>query len=61
MTSRPPPIPPENRPKAGPADQAGVKGSSVPDKAEQTDNADKRGQSANTKINTTHQGYQQDR
>jgi hypothetical protein len=62
MTSRPPPVPPANRPKAGPAQSAAaIKGSSIPDKAEQTDNADKRGQSGNTKINTTHQGYQQDR
>jgi hypothetical protein len=62
MTSRPPPVPPANRPKAGTAGEpAAVKGSSIPNKAEQIDNADKRGQSANTKINTTHQGYQQDR
>jgi hypothetical protein len=60
MTNRPPPIPPEQRGKAGPKD-ADVKGASIHDKVEQTDNADKRGQSANTKINTTHQGYQQDR
>ena len=60
MTSRPPPIPPENRTKSGPA-QAGEKARNVASKAGQTDNPEKRGQTANTKINTTHQGYQQDR
>ncbi|MFC5067367.1 hypothetical protein [Flaviflagellibacter deserti] len=37
MTNRPPPIPPEQRGKAGPKD-ADVKGASIHDKVEQTDN-----------------------
>ena len=62
MTSRPPPIPPKNRSKAGPSgEQAARNQARVHDKQEQADNPDKRGQSANTRINTTHQGYQQDR
>lgn len=62
MTSRPPPVPPDNRSKAGPSGTPRASAGRSPDrKAEQMDNADKRGQSANTKINTTHQGYQQDR
>ena len=60
MTSRPPPVPPDQRPKNAPVD-ATKKASAVTGEAGQVDNPDKRGQTANTKINTTHQGYQQDR
>jgi hypothetical protein len=60
MSSKPPPIPPEQRPKNAP-DVAAKKGASDTGEAGQVENPDKRGQTANTKINTTHQGYQQDR
>jgi hypothetical protein len=60
MTSKPPPVPPQNRSPKGPGkpkvteiNQA--RGRSKPAPAEG------QGQSANTKQNTKHQGYQQDR
>ena len=61
MSSKMPPIPPESRsPKGsgGPAKQMEA-GQEVgnPQKA----NPDKIGQAGNSKVNTTHQGYQQDR
>ncbi len=61
MTASPPPVPPANRTDKGPggADRAptetGPKGSG------QTRDPDKIGQAGNSKVNTTNQGYQQDR
>ncbi|MCZ4089993.1 MULTISPECIES: hypothetical protein [Sinorhizobium] len=60
MSSRPPPIPPENRSGKGtgePATNASVESK----KPETPSDPEKKGQQGNTKINTTHQGYQQDR
>ena len=60
--SKLPPVPPANRSPKGPGSDpepnTGLhpKGSNNPD-----NNPDQQGQSANTKQNTTHQGYQQDR
>ncbi|WP_455989155.1 hypothetical protein [Methylorubrum extorquens] len=60
MTSKAPPVPPAQRSdkgtgsvQAAPLSQ-GHSGS-------QTQNPDKVGQAGNSKVNTTHQGYQQDR
>jgi hypothetical protein len=55
------PIPPDQRPKKGPAitkaeiadDQKGA--NAIPE------NPDNQGHQGNSKVNTTHQGYQQDR
>ncbi|MGY3605077.1 MULTISPECIES: hypothetical protein [unclassified Bradyrhizobium] len=62
--TKPPPVPPENQsrkgtgdPKSGNAHQARTTRGHV----ENPDEPDEQGQSANTKQNTTHQGYQQDR
>ncbi|MGG7576909.1 hypothetical protein [Rhizobium sp. Nf11,1] len=60
MSSRLPPIP---------ADNVSNKGAGKPRQTESEDtavasgneNPDKKGQLGNTKVNTTHQGYQQDR
>lgn len=60
MSSRLPPVPAEN---------ASSKGAGKPAKpnvedavtASGDENPDKKGQQGSTKINTTHQGYQQDR
>lgn len=61
MTSKMPPVPPENR---------SPKGTGEPEQQQQGDqhagdrqkqNPDKIGQAGNSKVNTTHQGYQQDR
>ncbi|WP_248446216.1 hypothetical protein [Sinorhizobium meliloti] len=59
MSSRPPPIPPDNRSDKGTGEPGSVSAESKkPDVAE---NPEKKGQQGNTKVNTTHQGYQQDR
>ncbi len=60
MNAKPPPVPPANQSDKGPgsattAPVAQGQGSS------QTKNPDKVGQAGNSKVNTTHQGYQQDR
>jgi hypothetical protein len=60
MTAKMPPVPPANRSPKGPGetatDRAADRGS-APEEPRKT----KTGQSANTKVNTTHQGLQQDR
>ncbi|MBB3235543.1 hypothetical protein [Phyllobacterium endophyticum] len=61
MTSKPPPVPEENRSPKGPGDAAKPAEKQEVQHANATDNPDKRGQTGNTKLNTTHQGYQQDR
>jgi hypothetical protein len=60
MTTRPPPIPPQNR------SDKGVNVESPPDTKPDKDNEAARnlhqqGRHGNVKQNTTHQGYQQDR
>jgi hypothetical protein len=60
MTKAPPPVPPANRSSKDPHAEktpTGVK----PGEVQGTPNPDQKGQPANTKQNTTHQGYQQDR
>lgn len=61
MSSEMPPVPPDNRSPKGtgdpktPAADATAKGThGAPD-------PDRQGQQGNSKVNTTHQGYQQDR
>lgn len=59
MSSKPPPIPPENRSDKGPGEGPEAR---IKDESKQASPPDhKTGQAANTKINTTHQGSQQDR
>jgi hypothetical protein len=55
-----PPVPPEGRNAAG-GDHGGKDHSDVPHADKRDSNPDKQGRQANTKQNTTHQGYQQDR
>jgi hypothetical protein len=60
MNAKLPPVPPENRSDKGtgepetvqPAEARGLTSAKDPDK---------QGHQGNTKVNTTHQGYQQDR
>lgn len=63
MSAHPPPVPPANRSDKGPGEPANTpKGPGQtlhPGKA--PDNADEEGRTGNTKINTTNQGYTQDR
>jgi len=60
MNSKAPPVPPENRSEKGPGEPpfADTADHSHPDT---TINPDKKGHQGNSKVNTTHQGYQQDR
>lgn len=60
MNAKLPPIPPENRSDKGAGDQAHLS-STKAEQAAAAPNPDKQGQQANTRINTTHQGHQQDR
>jgi hypothetical protein len=61
MSSKMPPVPPGNRSPKGPADDhAPVQAQGGPDNPQKA-NPDKIGQAGNSKVNTTHQGYQQDR
>ncbi len=59
MTTKTPPIPPANRSTKGPG---GLGHKSVgEEESAQPINPEKQGQSANTRINMTNQGLQQDR
>jgi hypothetical protein len=60
MSSRLPPTPAENLSPKGTGEHD--HGDLRQDKVQaSTDNPDKLGQQGNSKVNTTHQGYQQDR
>ena len=61
MSSKMPPVPPQNRSPSGPGGDApqAQQGEHLDNR--QKINPDKVGQSGNSKVNTTHQGYQQDR
>lgn len=60
MSSKLPPVPPANRSDKGPGEprEGRTEDPFVPDASK---DPDKKGQSGNTKVNTTHQGHQQDR
>ena len=60
MSSKPPPVPPANRSNKGPGGKSDVSAVKVA-KPGRVENPDKQVQSANTRINTTPQGMQQDR
>jgi hypothetical protein len=64
MTSKAPPVPPASRSSKGTGENRNApKGSGkneAPTSA-QAEDPDKKGQAGNSKVNTTHQGYQQDR
>jgi hypothetical protein len=58
MTSKPPPIPPENRSDKGPGEGPQARADEVAEADRPQDGRPRedQGQTANTKINTTHQG-----
>ena len=60
MTSKAPPVPPAQRSDKG-TGSVQVAPLSQGQSGSQTQNPDKVGQAGNSKVNTTHQGYQQDR
>lgn len=63
MSSKMPPVPPGNRSPMGPGDQAQAQADGGPGGvgSAKSNPPDKVGQTANTRVNTTHQGLQQDR
>lgn len=61
MTAKPPPVPPGNRSDKGPGSAEAAPVSTGPKGDAQPKDPDKVGQAGNSKVNTTHQGYQQDR
>lgn len=64
MTAKPPPVPEQNQSPHGTGDPTPPEvGSGLPGKTRQLSgkNVDQQGRQGNSKINTTHQGYQQDR
>lgn len=61
MSSRMPPVPPGSRSPKGTGED-GAQGAGAPNPGNpQKANPDKVGQAGNSKVNTTHQGHQQDR
>ncbi|UXN62274.1 hypothetical protein [Phyllobacterium zundukense] len=61
MTAKSPPVPKDNRSPKGTGDAANPEDKQEAQHGSATDHPEKRGQTGNTKVNTTHQGYQQDR
>ncbi|WP_376708322.1 hypothetical protein [Bradyrhizobium cenepequi] len=61
MMTKPPPVPPENQSRKGTGDPKSGNAHQARTARGHAENSDEQGQSANTKQNTTHQGYQQDR
>jgi hypothetical protein len=61
MTAHPPPIPPDQRPKAGPKDDGKTSVAGTPMVDSPNGNLAEQGQAGNTKQNTTNKGLQQDR
>lgn len=60
MSTRPPPVPQENRSDKGVGNHAKPEVGD-PHKSFTTKDPDKMGQQGNSKVNTGHQGHQQDR
>jgi hypothetical protein len=61
MSAHPPPVPPDQRPKAGPNDDGKASVAGNPGTMSTDGNLAEQGQAENTKQNTTNKGLQQDR
>ncbi|MCP9231929.1 hypothetical protein NKJ72_07465 [Mesorhizobium sp. M0045] len=61
MSTKPPPVPPENLSPKGAGDKKPVAADQAPHGQSTVPDPDKQGQQGNTKVNTTHQGNVQDR
>lgn len=61
MSTKMPPVPPANRSGKGPGSDPAVAKESGPKGQQRPANLDQQDQEGNTRINTTHQGHQQDR
>ncbi|MER8953727.1 hypothetical protein NKH98_13515 [Mesorhizobium sp. M0833] len=61
MSTKPPPVPPENLSPKGAGDKKPIAADQAPHGQSTVPDPDKQGQQGNTKVNTTHQGNVQDR
>jgi hypothetical protein len=61
MTSKMPPVPPENQSHKGTGDSKKMSADQAPHGQQRAQNPHQQGQQGNIKQNTTNQGYQQDR
>ena len=61
MTSKMPPAPPANRSPKGTGDPKSPNADETQHGVHGAPDPDRQAQQGNTKVNTTHQGYQQDR
>jgi hypothetical protein len=61
MTTKPPPVPPQNRSRKGTGDRKTPRADETQHGRHPAPDPAKQGQQGNTRVNTTHQGYQQDR
>jgi hypothetical protein len=61
MSKHLPPVPPASRSDKGPGDNTPLDPNSSDAQSRESMNFDKQGQQGNSKVNTTNQGYQQDR
>ena len=61
MSAHPPPVPPEQRPKAGPKDDGKASVAQGSGTKSSAGNLAEQGQAGNTRQNTTNKGLQQDR
>lgn len=61
MTSKKPPVPPQNQSPKGTGDDKQMSADQASHGQQRVQNPDQQGQQGNIKQNTTNQGYQQDR
>jgi len=61
MSRSMPPVPSANRSHKGAGDAARPVGKEATKERDRMPNTDRQGRQGNSKLNTTHQGYQQDR
>ena len=61
MSSKMPPVPSQNQSQKGPGEHRTAEADDTQHGTHAAPNPDKQGQQGNSKVNTTHQGYQQDR
>jgi len=61
MTSKMPPVPPDNQSRKGTGDDKKMSANQASRGRQRVENPNEQGQQGNIKQNTTNQGYQQDR
>jgi hypothetical protein len=61
MTSKMPPVPPDNQSRKGTGDDKQMSADQAARGTQRVENLNEQGQQGNIKQNTTNQGYQQDR